>query len=92
MTNDELARRWDAVPAGVLERQGTSSAFPVRVPSLIGIADIKYLDATGMVRHRSVGDLMRYDIVNTGMDFTAHFGDFQPSFKHTSLGGGWDSI
>jgi hypothetical protein len=79
LTNDELARRWDAMPAGVLERQGTSSDFPVRIPSLIGIADIKYLDATGMVRHRSVGDLMRYDIVNTGMDLTAHFGDFQPS-------------
>jgi hypothetical protein len=79
LTNDELARRWDAMPAGVLERQGTSSAFPVRVPSLIGVADIKYLDATGMVRHRSIGDLMRYDIVNTGMDLTAHFGDFQPS-------------
>jgi mono/diheme cytochrome c family protein len=79
LTNDELARRWDAMPAGVLERQGASSAFPVRVPSLIGVADLKYLDATGMVRHRSIGDLMRYDIVNTGMDLTAHFGDFQPS-------------
>jgi len=78
LTNEELARRYDAMIAGVLERQGTSSAFPVRVPSLVGVADIKYFDATGLVRHRSIGDLMRYDIVNTGMDLTAHFGDFQP--------------
>jgi Di-haem oxidoreductase, putative peroxidase len=79
LTNEELARRYDAMIAGVLERQGTSSAFPARVPSLIDLAEIKYFDATGLVRHRSIGDLMRYDIVNTGMDFTAHFGDFQPS-------------
>jgi mono/diheme cytochrome c family protein len=45
---------------------------------LIGVEDIKYLDATGLVRHRSIGDLMRYDILNTGLDQTAHFGDFQP--------------
>jgi hypothetical protein len=79
LTNQELAARYDAMPAGVLERQGTSSAFPVRVPSLIGIEEIKYLDATGLVHHRSIGDLMRYDITNTGLDLTAHFGDFQPS-------------
>ena len=79
LTNQELAARYDAMPAGVLERQGTSSAFPARVPSLIGIENIKYLDATGLVHHRSIGDLMRYDIINTGLDLTAHFGDFQPS-------------
>jgi hypothetical protein len=79
LTNQQLAARYEAMPAGVLERQGTSSAFPVRVQSLIGIADIKYLDATGLVHHRSIGDLMRYDIVNTGLDLTARFGDFQPA-------------
>jgi hypothetical protein len=78
LTYEELARRYEAMPAGVLERQGTSSTHPVRVPSLIGVEDIKYLDATGLVRHRSIGDLMRYDILNTGLDQTAHFGDFQP--------------
>jgi len=50
LTNEDLARRYEAMPAGVLERQGTSSTYPVRVPSLIGVADIKYLDATGLVR------------------------------------------
>jgi hypothetical protein len=79
LADDELARRYEAIPAGVIERQGTSSAYPVRVPQLIGIEGIRYLDATGLVRHRSIGDLMRYAILNTGMDIMAHYGDFQPS-------------
>jgi Di-haem oxidoreductase, putative peroxidase len=79
VTNDELARRYEAMPAGVLERQGTGSTHPVKVPSLIGIENVRYLDSTGLVRHRSIGDLMRYDILNTGLDVIAHFGDFQPS-------------
>jgi hypothetical protein len=53
---------------------------------LIGIEDIKYLDATGLVHHRSIGDLMRYDITNTGLDLTAHFGDFQPSPRAVPFG------
>jgi hypothetical protein len=43
------------------------------------VQDIRYLDATGLERHRSIGDLMRYAIINTGLDTIAHFGDFQPS-------------
>jgi hypothetical protein len=61
LTNQELAARYDAMPAGVLERQGTSSAFPVRVPSLIGIEDIKYLDATGLVLFLSSGSILTRD-------------------------------
>jgi hypothetical protein len=76
---DELGRRQEAMQAGVFERQGTSSSHPPHVPSLIGLADIKYLDSTGLVRHRSIGDMMRYDILNTGLDLIAHYGDFQPS-------------
>lgn len=63
----------------VFPRQGTSVAHPPHIPSLVGIQDIKYLDATGLVRHRSIADLMRYAIINTGLDTTAHFGDFQPT-------------
>jgi Di-haem oxidoreductase, putative peroxidase len=86
LTNEELAHRYEAMLAGVLERQGTGSSHPVRVPSLIGIRDIKYFDATGMVRHRSIADLMRYDIINTGLDLMAHFGDFQPSTSAAPYG------
>jgi hypothetical protein len=58
--------------------QGTSPSHPVHIPSLIGVQDRKYLDATGLVRNRSIGDLMRYAILNEGLDTLAHFGDFQP--------------
>jgi len=79
VSDDEWIRRKMAIPPGVHQRQGTTAAHPAHVPSLIGIKDIKYLDATGLVRHRSIGDLMRYAALNYGLDMVAHFGDFQPS-------------
>jgi hypothetical protein len=80
----EQIRRLQATQPGVIAREGTSSAFPVHVPSLIGVKDIRYLDATGLTRHRSIADLMRYAIVNQdffggGLQITAHYGDFQPA-------------
>jgi hypothetical protein len=78
VTNDEMIRRLAAARPGVLARQGTSKSHPPHVPSLIGVEDIKYLDATGLGRHRSIGDLMRYAIINEGLDTMAHYGDFQP--------------
>jgi hypothetical protein len=86
-TAAEQIRRLEAAQPGVIAREGASSAFPVHVPSLIGIKDIRYLDATGLTRHRSIADLMRYAIVNqgvigssgSGLQVTAHYGDFQPS-------------
>ena len=82
-TAAESVRRLQAMQPGVIPREGTSTAFPAHVPSLIGINDIRYLDATGLSRHRSVADLMRYAIVNQdffghGLQITAHYGDFQP--------------
>jgi hypothetical protein len=55
----------------------------VHIPSLVGIQDLKYLDATGLVRHRSIGDLMRYAVINMGLATTAFYGDFQPSARPT---------
>jgi Di-haem oxidoreductase, putative peroxidase len=82
----ERIRRLQATQTGVIPREGASSAFPVHVPSLIGIKDIRYLDATGLTRHRSIADLMRYAIVNQGVEgasgnglqMSAQYGDFQP--------------
>ena len=70
--------------AGVLSREGTSVIHPPHIPSLIGVQDIRYLDATGLGRHRSIGDLMRYAVVNMGLDTLAHFGDFQPTTSQTA--------
>jgi hypothetical protein len=88
-TAAEQIPRLQATQPGVIAREGTSSAFPVHVPSLIGVKDIRYLDATGLTRHRSIADLMRYAIVNqsfgarsgsgSGLQITAHYGDFQPA-------------
>ncbi len=79
LTIAEHIRRRMAMQLGVIPRQGSSSTHPTKVPSLIGIKEIRYLDSTGLVRHRSTADLMRYAIVNQGLDITAHFGDFQPA-------------
>jgi cytochrome c553 len=85
MTVHEMARRHGAMQPGVVGRHGTSSTHPSHVPSLIGIQDIRYLDATGLMRHRSIGDLMRYAISNYGLDIMAHYGDFQPSKTQTGF-------
>ena len=43
-----------AVPPGVLVRQGTSLFAPPAIPDLIGLRDRRYLDKTGLGRHRGV--------------------------------------
>jgi len=68
-----------AVPAGVFSRQGTSPFSPAKLPDLIGIKERRYLDASGLVQHRGIGDLMRYAALNQGMDMLARFGDFIPA-------------
>jgi hypothetical protein len=74
--------------AGVLSREGTSAIHPPHIPSLIGVQDIKYLDATGLDRHRSIGDLMRYAAINMGLDTLARYGDFQPTTSQRASGMG----
>ena len=86
-TKDDLLRRNAARYPGVIARQGTSRSHPPHIPSLIGVQDLKYLDATGLVRNRSIGDLMRYAVINEGLDTLAHFGDFQPGAGATAFSG-----
>ncbi len=83
VTIDWYTKLLQASRNGVFPRQGTSLTHPVHAPSLIGIQDIRFLDATGLVRHRSIGDLMRYAVINSGLDMLAEYGDFRPS-AHTS--------
>jgi hypothetical protein len=86
-TKELVLRRLSANHPGVATRQGTSFTHPPHIPSLVGIEDIRYLDATGLVRHRSIGDVMRYAIINEGLDTMAYFGDFQPSPAPTAFSG-----
>jgi hypothetical protein len=87
MTRDQVVAQLAANHPGVFARQGTSRSHPVHVPSLIGIQDRRYLDATGLVRHRTIGDVMRYAVINMGLDLYARFGDFQPSSKPNAFTG-----
>jgi hypothetical protein len=68
-----------AIPAGVFARQGTSPLSPAKLPDLIGIRERRYLDATGLVQHHGIGDLMRYAALNQGMDMLARYGEFIPA-------------
>ena len=68
----------EAIPPGVLARHGSSLFHPVQVPDLIGIKDRRYLDRTGLVRHRDVSDLMRYAALNQDADLLSRYGDFRP--------------
>ena len=60
MNLDELIAAGDAIPPGVTARANTSMLLPPQIPDLIGVRERRYLDHTGLIRHRSIGDLMRY--------------------------------
>jgi hypothetical protein len=56
----ELIAAGEAIPPGVTARSNTSIFLPPQIPDLIGVEERRYLDHTGLVRQRSIGDLMRY--------------------------------
>jgi hypothetical protein len=78
---EEFPSQLDAIPPGVQARQGTSLTSPPQVPDLIGVKDRRYFDHTGLVQHRSIGDLMRYAAINQGMDSLASYGGFIPGVR-----------
>jgi mono/diheme cytochrome c family protein len=78
MSVDEIAAVFEAIVPGVCARQGSSPFFPPHIPDLIGVKDRRYLDASGLVRHRSIGDLMRYAALNQGADALSQYGSFRP--------------
>jgi hypothetical protein len=78
MSVRDIAARHEVIPPGVLARHGTSPLAPAKVPDLIGIQERRYLDATGLVRHRDIGDLMRYAALNQDADVMARYRDFIP--------------
>jgi CxxC motif-containing protein (DUF1111 family) len=48
------------------------------VPYLIGIEGRRYFDATGLIRHRDIGDLMRYAAMNQDADVRSRYKNFVP--------------
>lgn len=78
MSTADFRAAWAAIPPGVITRQGTSVFAPPAVPDLIGIADRRYLDKTGLGRHRGIADVMRYAAMNQTLDVLADYGGFVP--------------
>lgn len=78
MTLEEITSVLEAIPPGACARQGSSAFYPARIPDLIGVRDRLYLDASGLVRHRTIGDLMRYAALNQGADLLSLYGQFRP--------------
>ena len=74
----EIAASLAAIPPGILDRHGCSPFVPAKVPDLIGVAERRYLDATGLTRHRDIGDLMRYAAMNQDTDLLSRYRDFVP--------------
>jgi hypothetical protein len=76
--SEGIADRLEAIPPGVLARHGTSPLAPARVPDLIGIEARRYFDATGLMHHRDIADLMRYAAMNQDGDTISRYEDFVP--------------
>jgi hypothetical protein len=79
MSLDEINAIKAAIPLGVLGRHGTSLFAPVQVPDLIGVKDVRYLDHTGLMRHREAADMMRYAALNQGLDMLTEYAGFRPN-------------
>ncbi len=70
MSIPQIASLHEAIPPGVAIRVNTSLRYPPLIPSLFGVKDRRYLDSTGLIQQRSIGDLMRYDaLVQVGVRF-----------------------
>ena len=75
MSIDQIAAAYEAIPAGVSTRVNLSLFSPTQIPSLIGIADLRHLDHTGIAVQRSITDLMRYIALVQGANSLDHFGE-----------------
>ncbi|MBZ5617537.1 MAG: hypothetical protein LAQ69_02205 [Acidobacteriia bacterium] len=78
MSIDEINAIKAAMPLGVVARHGTSLFTPVQIPDLIGVRERRYLDRTGLMRHRDIGDMMRYAALNQGADMLSDYAGYRP--------------
>ena len=76
MSMNDITATYEAIPPGVTTRVNLSLFAPAQIPDLIGIRDLERLDHTGIVRQRSIEDLMRYTALVQGANSFDRFGDF----------------
>ena len=81
MTLDEFIAAGEAIPAGMSARANTSMLLPPQTPDLIGVKDRKFLDHTGLIRQRGIGDLMRYSSLAQDLFSASRYGDI-PATGH----------
>ncbi len=74
----DLIAAGEAIPPGVTARSNTSMFLPPQIPDLIGVKERRYLDHTGLVRHRGIGDLMRYTSLAQDLFSFDRYGESQP--------------
>lgn len=79
MSLEEIVSTMEAIVPGTCARQGSSLFYPPRIPDLIGVKDRRFLDSTGIAQQRSIGDLMRYVVLNQGADLFSQYGNFRPA-------------
>jgi hypothetical protein len=79
LSYSQLVSAHAAMPAGVIGRHRTDLFSPVQTPDLIGVKERRYLDRTGLQKHRSIADLMRYAALNQGADDLASYDGFVPA-------------
>ena len=76
MSLEEIAATYAAIPPGVSTRVNLNVFTPAQIPDLIGVANLKHLDHTGVVLQRSIADLMRYVALVQGANSLDTFGKF----------------
>jgi hypothetical protein len=79
MSLDELIAAGEAIPPGVTARSHTSMLLPPQIPDIIGVRERRFLDHTGLVRHQSIGDLMRYSTLVQDTISLARYSDTEPA-------------
>jgi len=78
MPTAEIFKAYEALTEGMAPRPGTSLFSPPRIADLIGVKERQYFGATGLHQNRGIEDLMRYEILEAGMDAYSQYGDARP--------------
>lgn len=84
LTADEYADNLKSSPPGVIDRQGSAYLYPLPVPNLFGLKDIRYFDRTGVMKHDNPGDLMRYTAFNQGLDIMTSYDGYIAGGKNSN--------
>jgi hypothetical protein len=79
MSVEDIAALFETYPPSTAPRHRGNSFTAIQVPDLIGVKDRRYLDRTGLERHESIGDMMRYAAMNMGADSLASYAGFVPA-------------